>query len=202
MFLVLLCIALSNVALGYFIGVMLLRPVSSSVGVVAAVATLEEASELTVVEGDRNEQPLSNKPSPETILTTTSAKHVAAAANSKCWETACTDIRQDIATLYDRIRYSYTANDKQLARRIASELQTRIPLWQKLLEDKLAAFMAQLEHKPTAKDDCAASELCLSQTETLQTNLSLLDWSDTTDSILKKLEREIEAVKHLLPALS
>ncbi len=120
-------------------------------------------------------------------------------ANGSCWNNACTDIRQDIATLYDRIRYSFTANDKKLARMIAAELQQRIPLWQELLEQKLAVNQAELARDPAAKVDCVAPELCLAQTETLQTNLALVDWSDSTDAILKKLEREVEAVKHLLP---
>jgi hypothetical protein len=110
-----------------------------------------------------------------------------------------TNIRQDIATLNERIRYSLAANDKQLARMIAAELLTRIPPWQKLLEDTIAASLVELQREHSAKIDCSSPELCLAQTETLQTNLELLDWSGSTESILKKLEREIEAVKHLLP---
>ena len=83
---------------------------------------------------------------------------------------------------------------------IAAELEKRIPSWQELLEQKLAWNLAELARNPKAKVDCVAPELCLAQTETLQTNLGLLEWSDSTESILKKLEREVEAVKHLLPA--
>lgn len=204
MFWVLLCIALGNVTLGYFIGSLLTRPLNPSLGVVAAIAAWEDSTAPLPADSDHSDSYSVSQQTPAisdaaTLATTASAKSTAAPNPNKKWQSSCTDIRQDINTLYDRIRYAYTANDKQLAKIIATELQTRIPLWQKLLQDQLTAVSAELERQPTAKIDSAPTELCLAQTETLQTNLAILDWTDSTELILKKLEREVEAVKHLLP---
>lgn len=195
---VLLCVALCNVGLGFYLGTMLLLPSDTHVLAASASAAVEQKAALLMEGGESSDHRSSSKSSQGTFVT--AAANVVAASSSKTWNSTCTDIRQEIATLNDRIRYSFTANDKQLARKIAAELQSRIPLWQKLLEDKLIALCAELEGDPAANVDCVAPELCLAQTETLQTNLALLDWSDSTESILKKLERETEAVKHLLPA--
>jgi len=199
---VLVCAALCNLGLGYYLGTQLLLPPEPRG---SEALTTPPAASASPAPGEQPAESAASEASTETATKNTpsigldSVNETARASHGPCWNNACTDIRQDIATLYDRIRYSFTANDKKLARMIAAELQQRIPLWQELLEQKLAVNVAELARDPAAKVDCVAPELCLAQTETLQTNLALVDWSDSTDTILKKLEREVEAVKHLLP---
>lgn len=194
----LICAALCNLGLGFYLGTQLLLPPEPLPEMMMAAEPDSAPPGELISEGIAPHT--STKTTTENEPHADNFKETEQESSGPCWNNTCTDIRQDIATLYDRIRYSFTANDKKLARMIAAELQQRIPLWQELLEQKLAWNLAELARDPKAKVDCAAPELCLAQTETLQTNLALVDWSDSTDAILKKLEREVEAVKHLLPA--
>ena len=197
---VLVCVALGNLVIGYYLGTLLLLPAKLRTAELVTTTVSESATlQAGMIAEIVTPHVVNNIAQQETTIQET-AKDNAPESRRACWNNACTDIRQDIATFYDRIRYSISANDKKLARMIAAELEKRIPSWQKLLEQKLAWNLAEAAHNPAAKVDCVAPELCLAQTETLQTNLGLLEWSDSTESILRKLEREVEAVRHLLPA--
>ncbi len=200
MVLVLLCIALTNLGLGYYLGTMLLGPLRTQGPVLAMTAILEQAIEPSasgdVAPGNTLQSELPESP----VAITPRANRPVSGPAKAGWDSPSLDIRHDIANLRERTRYAATANDKQLAKSVATELRSRTQLWQKHLQELLDANLAQLDHDPAAKVDCVTPELCLAQIETLQTNIKMIDWSDSTEAIFKKLEREIEAVKHLLPA--
>lgn len=122
---------------------------------------------------------------------TTAAKH--------SWQSAASSARTDISTLNDRIRYAITANDKQLAKELAADIRARSRMWQKQMQDLLAQLTAELTQDASANIDLVTPELCLAQIETVQTNLELLDWSEASDTILDKLQRELASINKLLP---
>ena len=188
----LLFIALTNLGLGFYLGAVLLRPVPKQELLLASsTATImvgEPAAEHHKAQDAAvdNEQTSSASATDPYENAATAAK--SSAGGSATWNRTGCEIRHDMTMLRDRIRYALTANDKKINKELAFELQSRTVAWQKLLQEKLAADA-----------DNTAPELCLAQIETLQTNLKLLDWSEASESILKKIEREIEAVKNVLP---
>jgi hypothetical protein len=197
----LIFIALANLGVGYFLGAMLLRPLpTSEMLLVSGGIHSIEASAPFASQCDSQENLSVDEHSEQATSADSSSTNDAAAKAQKCWTTTCTDIRHDIATLRDRIQYALSASDKKINQSLAAEVQGRTPSWQKLLQEKLVAASEELVRDPAATVDSVAPELCLAQIETLQTNLKLLDWSESSESILRKLEREIEAVKNVLPA--
>ncbi len=199
---VLLCIALTNIGLGYYLGAMYLRPLRTPCPVLATKAFLEQTIEPSAAGDDAPGNPLGNefRESPAAIAPRANRSDSGTAKAG--WDATGLDIRHDITNLCDRIRYAASANDKQLAKAVTGELRSRTQLWHRKLQEHLAAISAIVEHDAAAKVDCITPEICLAQIETLQTNIELLDWSDSTEANLRKLEREIEAVKILLPTIT
>jgi hypothetical protein len=207
MFFLFLFIAVTNLLLGFYLSTMLTRPaavqkihLATSAVTLAAVppaAVAPTAEQQTLDHAPERVLPPvpQEAPSPKTIPPQTAKPETA----SQSWKTACLEIRSDIAKFADRIHYAMQANDKKINQELAFELQYRTSAWQQLLHDKVTALTAELERDPAAKVDCASPELCLAQIETLQTNLKLLDWGEASEAILRKMERELEAVKNLLP---
>lgn len=184
----LLFIALTNLGLGYYLGTLLTRPMPQrdlllAFGTATLAASEPSTENLESQAGARQDEQNASDPAHDPHTPNAAAK------NPPTWNTAGCEIRHDLGMLRDRIGYALTANDKRINKELMFELQSRTRAWQNVLQEKLAAAA-----------DSSASELCLAQIETLQTNLKLIDWSEPSESILKKLEREIEAVKSLLPA--
>ena len=113
------------------------------------------------------------------------------------------DLGHHLQTIQERIRYARSANDKQLAKEVAAQLQSCAYSWRSQLQQCLDGEATTAPSELLADGaDAAVLEMCLAQIETMLTNLDLLDWSATSDVVLKQLERETNALDKLRPRRS
>lgn len=202
------CIALIDLGIGFYVGTYWILPL-------ALVPSPQQEHQQEAV---RPDQPIVNPPllpqqSPSEATTESQddttgqapqadnglKEHRTLTSAKNGWQASASTARTDIATIHDRIRYALTANDKQLAKEIAADIRTRIQRWQKEIQDLLALLTTDAEQDSTASNEIVMPELCLAQIETVQTNLALLDWSESADLILEKLQRQLESINKLLP---
>ncbi len=199
------CIALIDLGIGFFVGTYWILPIAVGPAPQSEQQQQPMQSVQTAESALINEQNSSEATAPDSHHSTSQAaptvknnKDSSVSTAKHSWQAAASSARTDIAALNDRIRYAITANDKQLAKELAADIRARAKLWQKQMQDLLAQLTAEYEQDASATIDLVTPELCLAQIETLQTNLDLLEWSDTCAS-LEKLQRELASINKLLP---
>lgn len=105
------------------------------------------------------------------------------------------DFAQQLQTIKGRVDYARSARDRRLSREAARDLQTCLQSWCETLQDRLAATSTTTDAAADDEPDQAALEMCLAQFETTVTNIQSWDWTDSVESCLADLERELIAIE-------
>jgi len=193
------CIALLDMGLGFYLVTYWILPIASQAPFPSDQIVTESLSTPLPVPAEHPAAETSTVSAVSEQNSDRAAITPSSTAPKSGWQAAARSAKTDIAAINERIRYAVLANDKQLARDIAAEIRTRIRQWQKQIQDLLAQLSAEHEQDSSIPVDLVTPELCIAQIETLQTNLELLEWSESTDTLLGKLQRELAAINKLLP---
>lgn len=118
-------------------------------------------------------------------------------ARSDRWTSPTTwdDFAQQLRTIKDRLRYARSADDMRLAQDVAAQLENCAQSWCSQLQACLDGTETATTSELLAQDGEAHLEMCLAQIETTLTNIAQLDWSQVTRTVLNELEREIESLE-------